>query len=765
MGNKMENKKRLIITAFIILFVLNIIFTITGNEFFVELTAPFALFMAFLLFTVSLGNLGVHRFSASFIGLAILCLVVCDIVRFLNHFILGGEPYSNLLRFVYVLPSLLYALNETIYFWNKLKKRPRDYSFILVNTFTISVISFVIQYSFYVKVAGKVTSLLEFSYLLFIMIASYTVMMCIQTFYLLEWKDMFKATNLITIGILVYEVLDIQYVFKQAAGYEPDSYLGDLAYMLCVFLMALGTSIQVEKKYTFELKKIKFDSQSIKIRLAVAVSGIVASFILMVLGVIGSEENANIIIAILSFTVMNYLLYTEAMNEQQSILLEKKVREKTMELQKSNNLLMIVSSTDLLTGLYNRRYGREILENLVEDEDCKVFVLYNIDLNLFKPINDTYGHEMGDRVLEEFGRRMNELPPEFISIRTGGDEFLIVQKLEDEDADLKQTAEMLCEIFRTPVQYETYCFNLSASIGIAVYPQDSKDISELMTYCDTAMYDVKSSGHKDGYRFFNSNLVQSVSIKDTIRKTLEAMEPERDFVLYFQPQVDASTKEIVGVEAFPHLKGDMEKVSPGKIIPVAEETGVMSKLGIWIVRDALTRVDKWNKEYGKNISLTVNLSPLQLIDADYSKALTDIVNELEINPSMLILDVANDVVMGAANSAKDSMRNLKERGFVLSLNDFGGEDINLSYVYDCGFDGLKLSRSLVAAKGEDARAKTLVRTIMSIAREMGITVTAVGIEEEEQAQAMYELGVTSLQGYKYGRPERAEEIEKKLKNE
>lgn len=755
----MIQRKKFLYILIAVLFALTTVFTVLNQPFWIELFAPATLFSAYMLFSYSMAELGIHRFSASFLGWAMLCLIVCDVARFVNHFILGSEPYSDFLRFIYVLPSLFFAINETIYFWNKLRGRTREFSFLLVNTFAIAIIGFVLQYKFFVQYSGKIDNFLEFSYISFILIASYTAIMCILTFLLQRKEDIFKGPNLITVAILVYEIMDVQYVFMQAVGVEPDTYFGDLLYIVLIIMIAVGSAVQVEKKYYFEFKKIHFDGQDMTLRLVLAVLGIIISILLMVFGVIGSEENSNIIIVLLAYTVMNYLLYTGDLNERQNAILEKRVAEKTEQLRSANEKLTVLSSTDLLTGLYNRRYGREFLDGLVKDGNCRSFAVYCVDLNLFKPINDTYGHEMGDRVLEEFGRRMRSLPATFTSIRAGGDEFVIVQKIEDDTGEMTQYADMISDIFRTPVFYETYCFNLSASIGIAIYPDDADNISNLLAFADTAMYDIKSSGHKDGYRFFNTRLIQSFSIKDAIKRSLMSVDPGRDFVLYYQPQVDAATKEMIGVEAFPHLKGDMEGVSPGKLIPVAEELGVMSKLGIWIVREALTQVVGWNRQYGKDISLTVNLSPLQLIDSEYSKALCEIVSELGINTSMLTLDVANDVIMGAADSAKDSMKRLKERGFLLSLNDFGGDDINLSYVLECGFDGLKLSRSLVSTQASDPKVRTLIKTIMSIANEMCITVTAVGIEEEEQSQAMYDLGVTRLQGFLYGRPARAEVIE------
>ncbi|MCR5451412.1 MAG: EAL domain-containing protein, partial [Lachnospiraceae bacterium] len=723
----MSLKKKILLVIVFILFGLSIFFTVIGNQFLIELFAPITIFSVFLLWSTILEGLGVHKYSAVFIGLAFLCLGIGDTIRFVNHYIVHTEPYSDVLRFIYVLPTLFFAINETIYFKRKLATRNRELSGVLVNTFTIAAIAIILIYKFFYRAAGDVSNFLELTYLVFIFLAFYVVLMCLFSFYIVGWDNLFKGPQLITISMLCYELMDIEYVYCQAIGVEPDDNLGDILYMLWIILMTIGMMLQVERKYYFEFRDTKYTRKKVKNHFTITIFAIIIVIALDYVGFFDGTEASNIIIVLLAYQIMKYLLYIGQINEEQNVILERKVREKTAELRKSNKQLEVLSSTDQLTGLYNRRYSGIFLNELAKDNNNR-FALYLVDLNLFKPINDTYGHEMGDHVLEEYGRRMLALPEGYTSFRLGGDEFLICYELAQNEVNLTDSVEMIKELFSRPVYYETYVFNLSASIGVAVYPNDSKDIDELMTYADTAMYSVKSSKHQNGYKFFNKSLVQYISSGKIIREKLASADVNKDFVLYYQPQIDVKTGDIVGVEAFPHIKGDLETLSPSKIIPVAEEIGLMSRLGIWIVKDALTLISDWNRTYGKSITLTVNLSPLQLIDDDYAKALDKLIGDLNISPSIITLDIDNSVIMGAASSAKETLKEFRKKGFNLSLNDFGGGDINLFYVMECGFTGIKLSRSLISNEEVNSGARQMIDTIIAMASKMDIEVTAVGIE-------------------------------------
>ena len=304
----------------------------------------------------------------------------------------------------------------------------------------------------------------------------------------------------------------------------------------------------------------------------------------------------------------------------------------------------------------------------------------------------------------------------------------------------------------------TYVFQLSGSIGVAVYPTDSDNTETLMSYADAAMYTVKHSAHKEGIRAFDRSLVETVEAHKALEERLQNADPEKDFVLYYQPRVDAETGELIGAEAFPRLRGE-DSYSAAELLPIAEEVGLMKRLSIWIAQTAVSQLRVWNRSRKKPLYMSLNLSPLQLLDKDFVSDLKNIVRQQDIEVSLIHLDIGNSVIMGASDTARDTLEQLSENGFTLALNDFGGDDINLLQILDCGFSTIHLSPSLIKRLDQDPKALTLIRSIIALTQTMGITAAAVGVETQAQEKKLKEIGIDSLQGYFYSRPRDAAEFE------
>jgi diguanylate cyclase (GGDEF)-like protein len=763
-----KTKKTLIFIAGFF-YLLTAVFTLADNKLGIEAGAPIATFMVLLVLMSNLKDLGPHKYSTAFMGIGFLAIDIYYIFRFLNHYVIDLSAYSEVIGIVYLTPSFFFMLNETTFLIYKLRGRRRDLSHLFANCFTVSIIGFVFIYKFFCQRVGTIHNLKELILLLLIFSAFYVIMMCLQTFHMVGNSNVRRGTLVITAAMFIYEIMDIQYIFTQAIGGFPDDYFADLIYMALLIFMSAGVTIQATRKYSFEFTGWSYTTRATRVRLIASVICVIVVAILFIIGYLSRSEASYIIIVVMSYMIMSYILKADNLGDEllehekrQNAMLEEKIDDQTRDLIEANKKLELLSSTDLLTGLYNRWYAGNYLKELQEKTyiSGKKYLFFVINLNHFKPVNDTYGHEMGDRVLEELGNRMRELPDEYVSFRMGGDEFLIILKADAELEDLDPIAEHIRELFIKSIQFGSYVFNLSASIGISVYPQDSSSMDELLRYADTAMCFVKHSGEKDSYRFFNSGLTKIISTQAAIDRRLRTAKTDRDFILFYQPQVDVRKKEIIGAEVFVHFNRGLEDVSPIDIIDAAEKSGFMGKLGEWIVKSSVSQIAEWNKKYGKSISLTINMSPLQLINLQFENMLQETMETYNFQPSMLTLDVTNAVIMGASNSAKLAMIKLHEDGYRLSLNDFGGDDINLSFVQDCGINGIKLSRSLVTTSVKDNRAKQLVKTILALAENLGISVTAVGIENEEQSSNMQGLGVNELQGSFYGKPVVAEEFEK-----
>ncbi len=727
-----------LISGMIISYLCFFVSTMLKAEFFIELFSSITGFAIGITILGCLGRMGRYWKPSFVLALGVFSYMMADILVFLSDWVIKDERLYTASAFVFLLPNYFFGASVALYFIQKLKGK-QLYQF-LINTMTFTVIGIVVlrrilvyMSAFYRLDQGALIRIyLYFTINLFIliMIGHMTMMIAAETG--------LKGTNTMILGIMVYILMDFPYNYVQATGQDPENIYTNLVYVFCMMLMAHGIYHQVHHQHAFKLKPYTYTESAVRRSRIFVLAGLALSIILLFNHVIEQGEFFYVALALLAYWITTATFQNSALNEQ------------------------ILKQQDILTGLYNRRYSSTVLEEAVNKarEQKNKFAVYCVDLNSFKPINDTYGHDMGDRVLKEFGSRMLALPKSYTAFRTGGDEFMLVREGMNGKEDIEQSAKELQTLFNTPIHLDTYIFTLSGSIGVAVYPDDSEQTEILTRYADAAMYAVKHSGNKDNYRLFDISLVETVEKHKTLEERLKKAEPDRDFVLHYQPRVDAETGLLTAAEVFPRLKGE-NNYTAADLLPIAEEVGLMNRLGNWIIETAIDQLTTWRREYGLDLSISVNLSPLQLLDADFLQKLKEVVRNNNLSPGKVHLDISNDAIMGASITAKETLRNLNEHGFMLSLNDFGGDDINLHHILTCGFFAIHMSPSLIRRADTDENANTLIRTIIGLAGNMSIDAYAVGIETKEQGEKLKAMGVKALQGYYYGKPVEAGEFTEK----
>ena len=720
---------RVLFATIIISYVCFFVSTLARANFWIDLFSPVTVMLTSVVIFVCMNRLGRYWIPSFLLATGIMFYAVADILKFVGLYLLHSDIFEDAITFVYLLPNYFFGASVALYFIQKLKGR--DLYQFLINTFTLTIIGFVLfrrgliylgTFDLLEK-ADLIRVYLYFAINLFILI------MIGHMIYMIAYETGLKTTNFMLIGILVYILLDIPYTLLQAMGKDPENIYTNLIYTFCMMLMTYGIFHQVQYQHVFKFKVYEYTEFSAKKTRIRVGTGLLLSLVAWVTKWIDQTDFFCLVLAMLSYWITTATFLNSALNEQ------------------------ILKQQDILTGLYNRRYSASRLEESVKNAQYHggKFAIFCVDLNNFKPINDTYGHDMGDRVLKEYGNRMLALPKQYTSFRTGGDEFMIIKDDIESGRDITETAQYLRKLFNTPISLDTYLFTLSGSVGVAVYPDDSTDPGTLMRYADAAMYSVKHSQNKDDYRIFDISLVESVEKHKALEERLKTSDLARDFVLFYQPRLDAVTGALVAVEAFPRLKGDYDYMA-SELIPIAEEVGAMNRLGNWIISTAVQQICRWNHVYHANMSVSINVSPLQLLDVDFINNLKRLTEENEISPSQIILDISNEVMMGASSTTKEALKNLDDYGFSLSLNDFGGNNINLSQVLSCGFSEIHISPSLIAKAENRATANVLIKTIIGIADNLGIVANAIGVETEEQAEKMRSLGAKTLQGYLYGKP-------------
>jgi diguanylate cyclase (GGDEF)-like protein/PAS domain S-box-containing protein len=418
---------------------------------------------------------------------------------------------------------------------------------------------------------------------------------------------------------------------------------------------------------------------------------------------------------------------------------------------------------DSLTGLPNRALFLDRLEQTlasVKRHGGSGALLF-LDLDRFKEINDSQGHGVGDMALAEVARRLQGASrKEETLARLGGDEFVLIAENADHQAAVRIALRMQ-RVLSAPLVLMGHSYSVGASIGIAFYPSDGDTSEDLIKRTDIAMYRAKASG--GGYRLYQAEMGAELEKRLTIAKRLGGAMEAGELQLYYQPQIDLGSGEVIGAEALLRWKEPtLGWISPGDFIPIAEERGMMGPLGDWVMREACRQVCSW-AEMGLTLNgrLAINVSALQLEDPDIVGRLLDILHQAGLSPERFELELTESSMMVDPERAVEVMELLSAAGFGLSIDDFGTGYSSLAYLKRFAADQIKIDISFVRNMLTDPNDHTIVTTIIAMARSLGLKTTAEGVEEPGQAAALLALGCDFAQGYHFGRPESAASFQEK----
>lgn len=427
---------------------------------------------------------------------------------------------------------------------------------------------------------------------------------------------------------------------------------------------------------------------------------------------------------------------------------------------------------DPLTGLSNRRRLREQLELAIEraqKNHTSVVAVY-MDLDRFKQINDTLGHAFGDRFLQFVVRRrlLTTIGQKDLLARVGGDEFVLIM-CEENHADIvngaAKMAESLLKALTEPILLEGQELVISTSIGISRYPTDAQDADTLVKNADVAMYRAKEEGRGD-FRFFTPQMNRSTrerfELEADLRHDLTRVAPSENFTLFFQPQVDVGTGRMIGVESlvrWRHAKRGL--VSPAKFVPIAEETGLVQPLGDFVLNAACAQAAAW-AAMGCPLRVAVNLSAQQLRNRELPHQVGEVLAKHNLPAKFLELELTETALLVDTNGALVILNALKQMGIALSLDDFGAGYSSLSHLRQYPFTVVKVDRSFVKSIVGSVRDQMVVKALIQLAHDLGITVVAEGVETAPQCEILHQLGCRHFQGYLFSPPVDAEELSRRF---
>lgn len=431
------------------------------------------------------------------------------------------------------------------------------------------------------------------------------------------------------------------------------------------------------------------------------------------------------------------------------------------EQKRSERRIQHLANFDALTDLPNRNlladHTRYAIE-LARHGQSKLCIMF-VDLDGFKDINDSLGHHVGDNVLVDAGGRLQSvLRDEDLLARIGGDEFALVLPDTDPKA-AAHFAEKLLEAFAEPILDSTYDLSITASIGIAIWPDDGPDLEALSRCADTAMYRAKHDG-RNTYRFFTADMEQRAArymrLSHALRKSLDS----GGFHLHYQPQLDLASGKVVGVEALLRWRHpELGDVSPAEFIPVAEYNGLIVRLGEWVLRTATAQLRIWMDRGLDPIIMAVNLSAKQFRDSGLPELVSDALAQARLSAGQLELELTESVTMADAPRATAIMRDLHQRGVRLSIDDFGTGYSSLNYLKQFHADRLKIDQSFVRELRAQGDGIAIVTAIIHLSHSLGLRTVAEGVETAAQLAILKEQGCDEVQGYYFCKPESPEEIE------
>lgn len=452
--------------------------------------------------------------------------------------------------------------------------------------------------------------------------------------------------------------------------------------------------------------------------------------------------------------------------------LKKEVFKRTMELETANEELLLhqerinyLAYYDSVTMLPNRLFLVETLNKYIENATIENsrFAVLHLDLDRFKHISDTLGHNTGDKVLELVGKRIKKLiKKEDFFARIGGDEFIILKGNINNDSETIDMANTIIEEFNSPFEIAEYQLFLTTSIGISIYPYGGENSNDLIKNSDISMYVAKGNGG-NSYYVYNKALSEKQMENLILINELRQAIGNSELAMFYQPIIDTAKGKVVGMEALLRWsKPEQGFISPDKFIPLAEETGLIISIGEWVLKTVCIQNKRWIDRGYNAKRVFVNISARQFQQKDFFEKIIIILNETGLDPNYLGLEITETTVVQDIKYTMEILEKLKDIGVSISVDDFGTGYSSFNYLKDMKVDGLKIDKSFISETNDNCRKRAIAKTIILLAHQLDLTVTAEGVETKEHLEFLKENDCDYVQGYYYSKPISADEFEKFL---
>jgi len=586
-------------------------------------------------------------------------------------------------------------------------------------------------------------------------------------FFSVRNRNISLAVKISATGGIVFVVTDIIYYYVYFyQTYEPNSLL-DGGYIIAFALMGMGGWIKLKK--SDEIKNSEVEQQTGLIRFRKELFFLAVPLLLLVFK--GTQAPS---LLFLVTSIMLYFIFTnytqnsihrdELLQKQKEhvIELEQRVEERTAE-------IVRIMSTDIITGLKNRRYLEEYLERKIQEIEIqeiesneKIYLLY-IDQNKYKSMKSIYGRYVIEKSLVEVGRRIEQIMDEKDGLVTsyGEDIFVAVFKSNGPYEEALSQAEKIVNFCGDNYLIENHVIGITINIGISCYPVDSKNIEELIRNADTAMLQARKTGF-NVIQKYDHQIGAYINRRDRIELKLKKVVFDEAFSLQYQPQVLCTDGSIYGVEALLRWctkSGNF--IPPLDFIPLAEENGMIIPLGYWIIEQAARQLSKWRKELKTEIKMAVNVSSKQLLEVGFADRLREILVINQISPEDFEIEITENVQLENNTMIQETLNQISEMNISIAIDDFGTGYSSLHYIKQLPVDRIKIAKELIDHIETDIYSKSIVQMLISVAKVNQIKVIAEGVETKEQWDYLKKVECDEIQGFYFSKPLVPSVLEKK----
>ncbi len=422
----------------------------------------------------------------------------------------------------------------------------------------------------------------------------------------------------------------------------------------------------------------------------------------------------------------------------------------------AENALLHMSTHDALTQLYNREFFLQTMDNTIAqaERSPRAFTIMFLDINNFKMVNDSFGHDFGDRLLKQVATRLTDsMRRGDVIARLGGDEFvLLLNELSDRDA-VCAVAEKIISIISEPLILDGYEFNISTSVGVAQYPDNGVDTSTLLRAADLAMYNAKEAG-QGKYALFDDSMLGRANTVANIERSLNDVDIAKEFEIYYEPQIDPNEANVVAMEALLRWNHPTEGLlTPDIFIPVMERSQLINQVGNWVISEACRQLRQWHEQLDNPaLRIAINISTNQLLTPELTDSVRTALNANGLAPHNLELDITESRLAHISDDCIKTLNDLRELGVRIAVDDFGTGNASLRYLKTLPLTTLKIDKSFVDDLLSNPDDTAIIEGAVMLAQKLGLSVIAEGVENFQQSIRLRQLGVELLQGYFYQRP-------------